>query len=62
MKIYVSSTFEDLREHRAALDTALRRMGHDVIGIKHYVAEGTTPLKRCLTDVRSADVYIVIIA
>jgi hypothetical protein len=62
MKIYVSSTFEDLREHRAALDTALRRMGHDVIGMEHYVAEGTTPLERCLADVRSADVYIVVAA
>ncbi len=62
MKIYVSSTFEDLREYRAALDTALRRMGHDVIGMEHYVAEGSTPLDRCLADVRSADVYIVIVA
>lgn len=62
MKIYVSSTFEDLRDHRAALDTALRRMGHDVIGMEHYVAEGTTPLKRCLDDVRSSDIYIVIVA
>src|SRR6201996_1995374 len=62
MKIYVSSTFEDLREYRAALETALRRMGHDVIGMEHYVAEGTTPLARCLTDIRSADIYIVIVA
>ncbi len=62
MKIYVSSTFEDLREHRAALDSALRRMGHDVIGMEHYVAEGTTPLERCLADVRSADVYVVVCA
>jgi hypothetical protein len=62
MKIYVSSTFEDLREHRAALDSALRRMGHDVIGMEHYVAEGSTPLERCLADVRSADVYIVVAA
>jgi len=62
MKIYVSSTFEDLREHRAALDTALRRMGHDVIGMEHYVAQGSTPLEQCLADVRSADVYIVVAA
>jgi hypothetical protein len=62
MKIYVSSTFEDLREHRATLDSALRRMGHDVIGMEHYVAEGSTPLERCLADVRSADVYVVICA
>jgi hypothetical protein len=45
-----------------ALDTALRRMGHDVIGMEHYVAEGATPLEKCLADVRSADVYVVIVA
>jgi hypothetical protein len=62
MKIYVSSTFEDLRDHRAAFDIALHRMGHDVIGMEHYVAEGTTPLERCVADVRSSDIYIVIVA
>lgn len=61
MKIYLSSTFEDLREHRAAVQTALMRMGHDVIGMEHYVAEGSTPLERCLADVRSADAYLLIV-
>jgi len=62
MKVYVSSTFRDLREHRAAIDRALRRMGHDVIGMEQYVAEGTKPLDRCLADVRVADVYLLILA
>lgn len=44
------------------MEAALRRMGHDVIGMEHYVAEGGTPLERCLADVRSADIYIVIVA
>lgn len=62
MKVYVSSTFHDLREHRAAIDRALRRMGHDVIGMEQYVAEGTKPLDRCLADVRIADVYLLVVA
>src|SRR5207249_3761351 len=33
MKIYISSTYQDLREHRAAVDRTLRRMGHDVVGM-----------------------------
>jgi hypothetical protein len=61
MKIYVSSTLQDLREHRAAVDLALRRMGHDVIGMEQYVAEGTAPLDKCLRDVRSSDAYVVIV-
>ncbi len=62
MKIYVSSTYQDLIEHRAAVDRTLRRMGHDVIGMEQYVAEGAKPLDRCLADVRLADLYVIIVA
>jgi Domain of unknown function (DUF4062) len=61
MKIYLSSTFKDLREHRAAVDLALRRMGHDVIGMEQYVAEEMTPLARSIKDVAAADAYLVIV-
>jgi hypothetical protein len=37
-------------------------MGHDVIGMEQYVAEGNKPLDRCLADVRLADLYVVIVA
>lgn len=62
MKIYISSTFQDLSEYRSAVDRTLRRMGHDVIGMEQYVAEGNKPLDRCLADVRSADLYVIILA
>jgi len=62
MKVYVSSTYQDLIEHRAAVDRILRRMGHDVIGMEQYVAEGSKPVERCRADVRGADVYVVIVA
>lgn len=61
MKVYISSTYRDLRDHRAAVDAALRRMGHDVLGMEQYVAEGTTPLQACLRDVEASDVYVVIV-
>jgi Domain of unknown function (DUF4062) len=62
MKIYISSTYQDLAEHRGAIDRTLRRMGHDVIGMEQYVAEGNKPLERCLADVRLADLYVIIVA
>src|SRR5262245_61312724 len=37
-------------------------MGHDVIGMEQYVAEGSKPLARCLADIRSAELYVVIVA
>jgi hypothetical protein len=62
MKVYISSTCQDLAEHRSAVDRTLRRMGHDVIGMEQYVAEGNKPLDRCLKDVELADLYVVIVA
>ena len=59
MKVYLSSTFHDLADHRQAVDRALRRMGHDVIGMEQYVAEGSKPLSRCQADVRAADAYVI---
>lgn len=62
MKIYISSTYRDLADYRAAVDRTLRRMGHDVIGMEQYVAEGSKPLDRCLADVQVADAYVIIVA
>lgn len=62
MKVYISSTYQDLVEHRAAVDRTLRRMGHDVIGMEQYVAEGGKPVERCKADVRAADIYVIIVA
>lgn len=62
MKVYISSTYQDLIEHRAAVDRTLRRMGHDVIGMEQYVAEGSKPVERCKADVRAADAYVIITA
>lgn len=62
MRIYLSSTYADLVEHRAAVARLLRQMGHEVIGMEEYVAEGARPLERCLRDVDSAAVYVGIFA
>lgn len=62
MKVYISSTYQDLVEYRAAVDRTLRRMGHDVIGMEQYVAEGSKPVDRCIADVKKCDVYVVIVA
>ena len=44
MRIYLSSTYTDLVEYRAAVARLLRQMGHEVIGMEEYVAEGSRPL------------------
>jgi uncharacterized protein DUF4062 len=62
VKIYISSTYVDLQRHRAAAAMVLRRMGHQVIGMEEYVAEGQRPLERCLEDVANCDAYVGILA
>jgi hypothetical protein len=61
-KIYISSTYGDLKEYREAVYHTLRQMRHDVIAMEDYVATDQRPLEKCLTDVAECDVYIGIFA
>jgi hypothetical protein len=61
-RIYVSSTFSDLEEYRAAVGKALRRLGHDDVAMEYYPAGDERPLHRCLSDVESCDLYVGIFA
>ena len=61
-RVYISSTFADLRECRAEVRVALQRIGLDEVAMETYAAEDSRPLDRCLADVRSADLYIGILA
>ncbi|HYC88997.1 MAG TPA: DUF4062 domain-containing protein [Thermoanaerobaculia bacterium] len=61
-KAYVSSTFDDLREHRAIVQVVLRRFGYEVEAMESYVAADERPLDRCLADVSACDLYVGIFA
>jgi len=60
--VYVSSTFLDLQEHRAALKSALEKARYDVECMEKYTAFDERPLARCLADVAATDVYVLLIA
>ena len=62
MRIYVSSTFNDLKAHRAACIRVLRQLGHEVVSMEDYVAESSIPVDKVVADVRSCDVYVVLVA
>jgi Domain of unknown function (DUF4062) len=62
LKIYISSTFVDLEQHREKVYRELRSLRHDVIAMEDYVAADKRPLDQCLHDVRCADVYVGILA
>src|SRR5437870_3492290 len=61
-KIYLSSTYNDLKAYREAVYHTLRQMGHDVIAMEDYVATDQRPLNKCLADVAKCDLYIGLFA
>ncbi|MCP3869495.1 MAG: DUF4062 domain-containing protein [Gammaproteobacteria bacterium] len=62
MRVYISSTYEDLIEFRTAAAQLLRQLGHEVIAMEDYVAESSIPLNKVLKDVSSCDALISIAA
>jgi hypothetical protein len=62
MRIFVSSSFEDLREHRAAAIHILRQLGHEVLAMEDLVAASITPLAKVLDMVDRSDAYVGIFA
>lgn len=61
-KVYVSSTYEDLKECRRAVEQELRRLGHLDVAMETYAAEHRSSLQRCLDDVAGCDIYVGIFA
>lgn len=60
MKIFLSSTFTDLKRHRAAAIQALDRIGQ-TIAMEKFVASNDVPLDECLSQVREADTLVLLI-
>jgi len=61
-KFYLSSTFRDLEECRKKVAETLRQLGHTVIGMEDYTADGRPPLKKVLADIAECDAYLGIFA
>ncbi|KAI5912223.1 DUF4062 domain-containing protein [Thauera sp. 2A1] len=61
-RVYVSSTFEDLKDYRAKVNEGLRRAGYELVVMEDYPAFDRRPLAKCLADVASCDLYVGILA
>lgn len=64
-KVYISSTYRDLKNHRQQVIEFFRKktIGEifDLISMEGYVADNTEPAIECLQDVAQCDIYILII-
>src|SRR5436189_5066456 len=62
MRIFVSSSFEDLREHRAAAIRVLRQLGHEVLAMEDMIAASAAPLPKVLEMVDRSEAYVGVFA
>jgi hypothetical protein len=62
MRIFVSSSFEDLREHRTAAIRVLRQLGHEVLAMEDLIAASAAPLAKVLEMVDRSEAYVGIFA
>ena len=62
MRIFVSSSFEDLREHRAAVIRVLRQLGHEVLAMEDMIAGSGAPLAKVVEMVDRSEAYVGVFA
>ncbi len=61
-KIFVSSTYLDLKDHRKAVEEAINERGHKFLGMEYLGALDAEPTKACLEMVEECDLFIGIYA
>lgn len=62
VRVFVSSTYKDLKDYREQVIIALRRMKLDDVSMEYFVADAQKPVDKCLKDVASSDLYVGIFA
>ncbi|MEO5591528.1 MAG: DUF4062 domain-containing protein [Chitinophagaceae bacterium] len=65
-KVYISSTYRDLKEHRKQVieffDKKTIKENFDLLSMEGYVADDIEPALECINDVKDCDIYILILA
>lgn len=60
--VFVSSRYEDLREHRRLVWQMLKKLSVPIRGMESFGARTEAPLETCLAEVEQSDVYVGIVA
>lgn len=61
-RVFISSTYADLREFRSVVYKAIRKIGLDAIAMEDSVSSNEYSLEKCLLDIENSDIYIGIVA
>jgi Domain of unknown function (DUF4062) len=62
MKIFISSTYEDLRDHRRAVIDAILQLREQPIAMESFGAHPTEPKSAALTEIADCDALVGIYA
>ena len=62
MRIFVSSSFQDLQDYRLAAIHVLRQLGHEVVAMEDFVAASEVPLTQVLEKVERCELYVGLFA
>jgi hypothetical protein len=62
LKVYLSSTFLDLQDHRERVAGALRKAKYDVVMMEEYVTRDELVEIACQGDVTGCDAYLGLFA
>jgi hypothetical protein len=62
MRVFVSSTYDDLVEHRRAVDDALVRLNLQSGRMEVFGAGPRAPVEKCLEEVANSDLFVGIYA
>lgn len=62
MKVFVSSTFVDLRLHRKAVEEVLNRVQAQFQGMEYFGARPFEPKRACFSELRESSVFVGIYA
>jgi hypothetical protein len=58
MRVFLSSTYEDLVAHRASVELSLSMSGILFNAMEHFGSTPTPPLNTCLDAVKASDVFV----
>jgi len=62
VRIFVSSTFADLRDQREAVIRGLLQLGHEVVAMEYFTAETAPPVDVVLKKIAPCQVYVGVFA
>lgn len=62
MRVFIGSTYQDLREHREAAIESLTQLSVEIEAMELWYAKPGDPLRVCLQYVADSDVYVCVVA